>query len=113
MKKILFLITLLIPALKGISQTKFSTDPDSSVFITRDIDSFWKAYDDFKKDTTKNTFGTEYIAIGSDGVKGFTPYRIKDADNLLQVVRKREADYLKARDKTSKIKDKEKQCRSA
>jgi uncharacterized protein YjaZ len=113
MKKTFMLIILLTFALKGISQKTLYADPDSSAFITTDIDNFWKAYDDFKKDTTKNTFGPEYIVIGSEGVKGFIPYRLVSADNLLKVVKKREADYVKMRDKTFKMKDTEKQCRSS
>ena len=113
MKKILLISAIiLLYGLHGFGQTKFSTEPDSSVFLTKDIDNFWRAFDDFKKDTTRNAFGPEYVDIGSQGVKGFTPYRIQNADHLFKTVKKKEADYVKVRDNTLKIKTKEKQCRS-
>ncbi|WP_436488635.1 DUF2268 domain-containing putative Zn-dependent protease [Chitinophaga sp. ARDCPP14] len=95
------------------SQTAFSNNPDSAVFLTKDIDVFWKAFDLFKKDTTVNPFGSAYLDIGSAGVKGFTPGRIKSAENLFLVVRKRRSDYEKVRATTLQMKEKEKQCRSA
>lgn len=96
----------------ALAQTSFPGDPDSSVFITKDIDNFWKAFDLFKKDTTVNPFGKDYIDIGSAGVKGFTPNRIVSADNLWKVVRKRSHDYEKVRAITMQMTQKEKQCRS-
>jgi uncharacterized protein YjaZ len=111
-KLILITASILFSELSGFGQIKFPTDPDSSVFVTNDIDNFWKAFDDFKKDTTKNTFGKEYIDIGGQGVKGFTPYRIQNAEHLFSTVKKMEAEYLKVRYNTLKIKEKEKQCRS-
>ncbi|WP_168208929.1 DUF2268 domain-containing putative Zn-dependent protease [Chitinophaga sp. XS-30] len=94
------------------AQTPFPGDPDSSVFITKDIDNFWRAFDMFKEDTTANPFGKAYIDIGSEGVKGFTPNRIISADHLLEVVKKRRNDYDKVRAMTLQMTKKEKQCRS-
>lgn len=111
-----YCLTLLLVALTGTvtySQTAFSNNPDSAVFLTKDIDNFWKAFDLFKKDTTVNPFGSAYIDIGSAGVKGFIPDRIKNAENLYKVVRKRSSDYEKVRTTTLQMKEKEKQCRSA
>jgi uncharacterized protein YjaZ len=109
------LITLLIAlySLQSIAQSKFSGNPDSALFVTKDIDNFWKAFDDFKRDTTVNPFGPEYIDIGSDGVKGFTPNRIQSADHLFAVVKKRREYYEKVMASTLRIKEKVKQCRSA
>jgi uncharacterized protein YjaZ len=95
------------------AQTSFSNNPDSSVFLTKDIDNFWKAFDMFKKDTAINPFGKYYIDIGSAGVKGFIPNRIESADHLFEVVKKWRADYENVRVVTLKMKEKEKQCRSA
>jgi len=112
LKLYLFLLAALLINSGVHSQTAFPNDPDSVVFLTQDIDNFWKAFDLFKEDTTRNPFGPAYIDIGSDGVKGFTPYRIVSADNLLSVVKKRSSDYEKVRASTLKMKVKEKQCRS-
>lgn len=111
-KYCLLLITAVLVSLSAYSQTSFPNDPDSVVFLTQDIDNFWKAYDLFKKDTTHNPFGPAYIDIGSAGVKGFTPNRIESADHLFQVVKKRSSEYEKVRAITLQMKAKEKQCRS-
>lgn len=109
------LLTLLIvfTSFSSHSQTFFSTNPDSSVFLTKDIDNFWKAFDMFKKDTAVNPFGSHYIDIGSAGVKGFIPNRIKSAAHLFETVKRRQTDYTNVRATTLLMKEKEKQCRSA
>jgi hypothetical protein len=111
-KRMLLLSASFLIALTSISQTTFSNDPDSAVFLTKDIDHFWMAFDAYQKDTAKNPFGRQYIDIGSDGVKGFTPYRIQNAEHLYATVKQRRADYAAVRANTLRIKEKEKQCRS-
>ncbi len=114
MKKLIITgILLLNISAFSFGQIRFTDNPDSSVFLTSDIDNFWKAFADFKKDTTKNPFGKEYIDIGSTGVKGFIPNRIESAEHLYAVVKQKSADYEKIRGNTLRIKEKEKQCRSA
>ena len=98
--------------LYSVAQNHFSGNPDSALFDTHEIDNFWKAFQDFKRDSTINFFGPEYIAIGGPGVKGFTPNRIQNADYLFAVVKKKQADYEKVKINTLRIKEKEKQCRS-
>jgi len=102
----------IIISIRSYAQNNFTLSPDSAKFVTSDIDNFWKAFDDFEKDSTVNNFGTKYIAIGSAGVKGFTENRIQSAEHLYAVVKKHKADYVKVRPNTLRIKEKEKQCRS-
>lgn len=105
-------LTVLLANFSLVSQVPFSNDPDSSVFLTKDIDNFWKAFDEFQTDTTVNPFGSMYIDIGSAGVRGFIPYRIESADHLFDVVKNRRKDYEQVRGTTLQIGEKEKQCRS-
>lgn len=112
LKYCLLLITAVLLSARVYSQTAFPNDPDSVVFLTKDIDNFWKAFDQFKKDTTVNPFGPGYIDIGSAGVKGFTPNRIRSAEHLFNIVKKRKADYEQVRASTLQMKEKEKQCKS-
>jgi hypothetical protein len=105
------IISLLINR-EVLSQSAYTQNPDSSVFQTGDINNFWKAFDMFIKDTAANSFGSNYIDVGSEGVRGFIPNRIKSADNLFAVVKARKADYEKVRAATLQINTKEKQCRS-
>jgi len=107
------LLLVLFASFQLYSQTRFASDPDSSLFLTSDIDNFWKAFDAFTKDTTSNPFGKSYLEVGSAGVKGFTPNRIQSAENLLTTAKRRRADYEKVRTNTLRVKEKEKQCRSA
>lgn len=108
---LLFLIGLLLSG-ECYSQQLFPGNPDSSIFSTGDIDNFWKAFDQFKSDTATNPFGSGYLEKGSAGVKGFIPFRIKSAENLFDVVKRRPRDYENIRPVTARIKEKEKQCRS-
>jgi hypothetical protein len=39
----------------------YTQNPDSSIFHTGDINNFWKAFDMFIRDTTVNSFGSNYI----------------------------------------------------
>lgn len=112
LKYYLTLLIVVAVSLVAHSQASFPTDPDSVVFLTKDIDNFWKAFDLFKKDTSLNPFGPAYIDVGSAGIKGFTPNRIQSADHLFNVVKKRSSEYEKVRPITLQMKAKEKQCRS-
>ncbi len=95
-----------------LAQANFSNDPDSALFVTKDINNFWKAFDDFKKNALHNPFGKEYIDIGTEGVKGFIPNRIQSAEHLFNIVKIKKNDYEKVRENTLHIKEKEKHCRS-
>jgi hypothetical protein len=113
MKKNLWSVILLFAVTAfSYGQPGFSSNPDSSVFLTKDINNFWNAFEHFKKDTSINIFGTEYIDIGSAGVHGFIPNRIKSAENLFTVVKRKTADYERVKKSTLRISEKEKQCRS-
>lgn len=109
---LLLFLAIVLTSCKCYSQIQFPGNPDSSVFSTEDIDNFWKAFDRFKSDTTTNPFGEGYLETGSQGVKGFIPYRIKSAANLFEVVKRRTAEYENIRSLTLRIAEKEKQCRS-
>ncbi|WP_259070407.1 DUF2268 domain-containing putative Zn-dependent protease [Mucilaginibacter sp. X4EP1] len=111
-KTILFILLFSGYCLVSKAQNQLYDSPDSAQFVTSDIDNFWKAFQHFKRDTTVNPFGPEYIAIGSPGIAGFTPGRIQNADHLFAVVKKRRADYEKVMSNTLRIKEKEKQFRS-
>ncbi len=107
----LFSIALLCPLL-GFAQ-HFPTNPDSGQFVTEDIDRFWAAYDQFWEDTNENPFEEMYMELGTEGVAGFTPYRIESAKNLKKVVLQNKDRYDERRERTLLMKTKEKQCRAA
>jgi Predicted Zn-dependent protease (DUF2268) len=109
----LILLVITLTVLNSYSQTNFSNNPDSSVFLTQDIDNFWKAFDAFANDSTINPFDKHYISVGSAGVKGFIPNRIQSAEHLMATVKRRRADYEKIRESSLRLNVKEKQCRSS
>jgi hypothetical protein len=68
------------------AQTGFSGDPLNAVFETKDTDRFWKAFD--KMETSKENPFIDYMKNGSPGVKGFTQFRIINADSLYSKVKR-------------------------
>jgi hypothetical protein len=95
------------------ARAQYTQHPDSSRFVTTDIPLFWKAFDQYKQDTSINPFQTLYLEPGSDGVKGFIPNRIKSADHLYKVVKQRTADYEAIRNASLLVKASEPACRTA
>jgi len=95
----------------GQINSDFSEDPLAAKFVTTDVDNFWKAFD--KVDTaTENPFEA-YIENGSLGVKGFVPYRIKNADSLFAMVKQRKDDYLGSKNVLQNLEEKKKRIQAS
>jgi len=63
------------------------TDPEKAVFITTDIEHFWKAYDTGGVDGASAPFQTEYLNRASPGLKDFIASRNVTATSLVAMVR--------------------------
>ena len=59
---------------------------DTINFITSDLSAFWNAFDKFKKDTASNPFAN-YVSGGTDALKKFQRYHIKDSAEFKRVIR--------------------------
>lgn len=94
----------------SFGQSNFSNNPLDAVFETQDSKNFWEAFDKMEKSSV-NPF-IEYMQKGSLGVKGFTQYRIINADSLFGVVKKRKADYELSRYVLDGLPSKEKRIRA-
>lgn len=105
MKKILIPSLLILTSSLYAQTDRFPTDPGEAVFVTSDIANFWTAFDSVGL-SSGNPFD-RYIRLGSKGLTGFIPHRIKSADSLLVMVKQRKTDYELRRDIESKIKLKE------
>ncbi|REC78642.1 hypothetical protein DRF60_09355 [Chryseobacterium elymi] len=92
------------------AQSGFSGDPLNAVFETKDTENFWKAFD--KMETSPGNPFEEYMKKGSPGVKGFTEFRIINADSLYSVVKKRKEDYLKTKNVLAEVGQKEKKIKA-
>ena len=79
----------------SIGQENYSNEPSDAKFVTEDVNRFWKAFDSMDS-LGQNAF-TSYIENGTEGVRGFTKYRIENAKALYEMVSKRKVDYLKSR----------------
>jgi len=66
---------------------------------TRDLATFWRVYELFSADTTKNPFG-QYLKNGTAGLRMLDRHRMQDSVSLKKVIQKNLAYYDQAR-KTS------------
>ncbi|MEQ9402916.1 MAG: DUF2268 domain-containing putative Zn-dependent protease [Cyclobacteriaceae bacterium] len=99
--KSLFILTFLL------TNFQFSTaqnrDPEKIEIVTSDLDNFWIAFDESGSGFNPDAFKRLYLKKGSKGLKGFMRGRIKNADNLSQVISKRPEYYESLRNITPKI----------
>jgi len=108
---LLTFLTIII--LVDFSYAQSVSDPLRALFVTRDINNFWKAFDKLDTEQQTNPFENIYLKPGSAGVQAFTKGRIENATSLLNTVRERKNEYEKARLNSLRILDNEKQCRAA
>lgn len=91
---------------------QFVSNPLESQFITKDIKNFWNAFDSLEAGYKGNPFDKFYIKSGSPGIQAFMNNRIESSESLLNKVKERKEDYLKARENSLRMLNNEKQCRS-
>ena len=82
-----------------------NTDPEAARVHTIDIENFWEAFDQAGQDFNPEAFQTLYIDKGSEGLKGFMRYRIRNALHLAETVRSNQEYYRSIRDKTLNLPD--------
>ncbi len=95
-----FLLLLFLGLLPGATnlygQPTFSESPEQAQFVSEDVDRFWEAFDNI--DTSTDNPFENYIKNGTPGLKGFTRYRIINADSLYAMVRRNPEKYQATRD---------------
>ncbi|MCI0625545.1 MAG: alpha/beta fold hydrolase [Acidobacteria bacterium] len=80
-----------------------SDNPAAARLVTSDIASFWKVVDRATPERLVELLKTEYLDIGSAGLKGFIPHRIVSAEALASTFRERRARYEEARANSLRI----------
>jgi len=86
-------ITACLAAILGCSPdaptatTSGETDPARAVFVTSDIENFWRAYDAGGSSGTTTPFQTEYLDRASLGLRAFIRSRNLTAASLASMVR--------------------------
>ena len=73
---------------KSTAPATGTADPEQAVFVTSDIERFWKAYDDGGASGATAPFQTEYLDRASPGLKDFIASRDVTAASLALMVRK-------------------------
>lgn len=94
------LFILLFLSVQAIAQNK---DPLKAEIVTSDLDHFWAAFDAAGPEFKAEAFQREYIDKGSDGIKGFTKGRIRNAEYLAKVVAAHAQYYGSIRSSTARI----------
>ena len=72
---------------KSTAPVTATADPDQAVFVTSDIEHFWKAFDDGGSTGALAPFQTEYLDPASPGLKDFIASRTVTATSLSLMVR--------------------------
>jgi hypothetical protein len=105
MKKNL-LIAALIVGIAGLAVGQ-KNEISNVEIVTADIDNFWKAYDAAKPEFNPDVFQKLYLDVGTPGLKSFVKSRIKSAENIAKVIRKRPIYYASLRQSTGMIRSME------
>lgn len=82
-----------------------STDPDAARLVTTDIDNFWLAFEKQTPETMETVFQTDYLDIGSEGLKAFTALRISNAEKLADTVKKHPEFYRSIKETTLRVRE--------
>ncbi len=113
----LALLALALPACAAPFEARPPVpSPDEARFVTEDIPRFWFAFDEASEEPGtifEQVLQKHYLDPGTPGVAGFTPNRIRSAENLAKVVRARCADYLAMRENSIRISEQEPAIRAA
>ena len=92
-----------------------NSDPDKVLFVTSDIDNFWRAFDLASKETDQARkiaiFQAEYFDKGSVGLQDFLRLRIKSAKDLVETIEKLPLFYASIRSSSLRVAEMERKMR--
>lgn len=78
-------------------------DPLATEIVTSDLDRFWVALEKSGPDISPQVIDEYYLKPGSEGIKGFTKGRIKNAEYLSSVIRSHSKYYHSIKSSTDRI----------
>jgi len=111
-KKLTTLVLLAFASLMAFGQQlTFPNNPDSVTFHTEDIDLFWKVFDETAPTFNAMAFQTNYLDVGSPGLKGFIKMHIESGTNLSKTIKKNLSYYTEVRASTLSIEGKKAKLR--
>ena len=89
-------------------QDGITTNPDSAIILSKDVDHFWEAFDLLKsqKSTADSlkTIKTILIDHASEGLRRYMKAANCFEEKYLETIREKKNDYLAVREKTQKVK---------
>jgi len=88
------------------TESSFPSDPRAVTFYTDDVKQFWKLVDQYPDKLTGNILQSQYIDIGTIGLKGFIQNRIESGKHLSKVFAGSRDYYLYVRPFTLSIDEK-------
>src|SRR6187551_854161 len=98
---VLFVFLISFSVLQG--QNTLSTNSDSVVFHTEDINLFWKVFDESSPKFNAKILQTNYLDAGSPGLKGFIKMRIESGSNLSKTIKNNLEYYQQIRESSLSI----------
>jgi len=91
-----------------------ATDPGKAVFLTADVANFWRAFDAWEAGRPGNPFADLYVRPASVGARLLLEkIALENPDSLLRRVRRRRADYVRARAASERMATAVPPCRAA
>ena len=104
---IAFIIPFSLSALKSKGQDRITSNPDSAMTISNDIDHFWKAFDSLqnKRSTVDSlkTIRTIFVEQASEGLRQYMKAANCYEERYLEAIRKKRDDYLAVREKIQMV----------
>jgi hypothetical protein len=79
------------------------SDPDAAQLVTRDIENFWRAYDQAGPNNACSAFQEQYFNKGSIGLRDFVQLRIDSACTLANWVARHPQYYGSIRSSTQRV----------
>ncbi len=106
---IVFVLFLILFTLNAKGQDRITTNPDSAIIISSDIDHFWEAFDSLGNqksiaDSLK-TIRTIFVQQASEGLRQYMKAANCFEMQYLEAIRKKRNDYLAVREKTQMVRN--------
>jgi hypothetical protein len=108
-RQIVFILFLIHFTSNTKGQDRITTNPDSAIIISSDIDHFWEAYDSLgnQKSTIDSlkTIKTIFIERASEGLREYMKAANCYESQYLETIRKKHNEYLLVRNKTQMVRN--------
>ena len=106
---IVFILSLILFTVRVNGQDSITSNPDSAIIISSDIDNFWKALDSLENQNSTidslKMIRTIFVDHASEGLRQYMKAANCYERQYLETIRKKKNDYLTVREKTQTVRD--------